>query len=60
MSISDGGAVNNLPVNVARHMGADIVIAVYLDTGKFDKKTLESAGRQSLAGMWGLWFPPMN
>ncbi len=39
---SDGGAVNNLPVNVARQMGADIVIAVYLDTGKFDKKTLES------------------
>src|ERR1700761_9101656 len=39
---SDGGAVNNLPVNVARAMGADIVIAVYLDTGPFDKKTLSS------------------
>src|SRR6267154_2339865 len=39
---SDGGAVNNLPVNVARAMGADIVIAVYLDTGPFDKKTLGS------------------
>jgi NTE family protein len=30
---SDGAAVNNLPVDVARSMGADIVIAVYLDTG---------------------------
>ncbi len=39
---SDGAAVNNLPVNVARAMGADIVIAVYLDTGPFDKKSLNS------------------
>ena len=30
---SDGAAVNNLPVDVARKMGAEIVIAVYLDTG---------------------------
>jgi NTE family protein len=39
---SDGAAVNNLPVDVARKMGADIVIAVYLDTGTFDRSTLES------------------
>jgi NTE family protein len=39
---SDGGAVNNLPVDVARAMGADIVIAVYLDTGLVDTKTLSS------------------
>jgi NTE family protein len=39
---SDGGAVNNLPVDVARTMGPDIVIAVYLDTGKFDTKDLDS------------------
>jgi NTE family protein len=39
---SDGAAVNNLPVDVARTMGADIVIAVYLDTGPFDKKSLSS------------------
>jgi NTE family protein len=39
---SDGAAVNNLPVDVARNMGADIVIAVYLDTGTFDRSTLES------------------
>jgi NTE family protein len=39
---SDGAAVNNLPVNVARQMGAEIVIAVYLDTGKFDRASLSS------------------
>jgi NTE family protein len=39
---SDGAAVNNLPVDVARKMGADIVIAVYLDTGTFNRSSLES------------------
>jgi NTE family protein len=39
---SDGAAVDNLPVDVARQMGADIVIAVYLDTGSFDAKGLNS------------------
>jgi NTE family protein len=39
---SDGGAVNNLPVNVARGMGAEVVIAVYLDTGPVDKTSLNS------------------
>src|ERR1700760_1736697 len=39
---TDGGAVNNLPVNVARAMGADIVIAVYLDTGPFNKQSASS------------------
>jgi NTE family protein len=45
---SDGAAVNNLPVNVAREMGAQIVIAVYLDTGAFNK-----AGLSSLVGVAG-------
>jgi len=39
---SDGAAVNNLPVNVARDMGAKIVIAVYLDTGPVDKESFNS------------------
>src|ERR1700727_407733 len=39
---SDGAAVDNLPVNVARAMGADIVIGVYLDTGPVDRKSLDS------------------
>jgi NTE family protein len=45
---SDGAAVNNLPVDVARKMGADVVIAVYLDTGTFNRSTL-----QSLVGVAG-------
>ena len=39
---SDGAAVNNFLVDVARSMGADIVIGVYLDTGSFDKKSVDS------------------
>ncbi|HMF64006.1 MAG TPA: patatin-like phospholipase family protein [Edaphobacter sp.] len=39
---SDGGAVNNLPVDVARAMGAQIVIAVYLDTGPTQVSSLNS------------------
>jgi NTE family protein len=41
---SDGAAVDNLPVDVAKAMGAQIIIAVYLDTGPFDPKTLSSLG----------------
>jgi NTE family protein len=39
---SDGAAVDNLPVDVARRMGADIVIAVYLDTGPFQRASVNS------------------
>jgi NTE family protein len=46
---TDGAAVDNLPVDVAKDMGADIIIAVYLDTGPVDPKTydtiLGAAGR---------------
>jgi NTE family protein len=41
---SDGGAVDNLPVDVAKKMGAQVIIAVYLDTGPFDPKSLSSLG----------------
>ena len=34
----DGGLVNNLPVDVARQMGADIVIAVHLALPRLDPK----------------------
>jgi len=41
----DGGLVDNLPVDVARQMGADIVIAVHLKTAALDPKTaLSSVG----------------
>ena len=39
---SDGAAVNNLPVDVARKMGADIVIAVHLETAPVTAKDLKS------------------
>lgn len=39
---TDGGALNNLPVDVAKAMGADIIIAVYLDQGAADLKTFNS------------------
>ena len=39
---SDGAAVDNLPVDVARQMGAQVVIASYLDSGPTDAATLTS------------------
>ena len=39
---SDGAAVDNLPVDVARSMGAQVVIASYLDSGPTDPATLTS------------------
>jgi NTE family protein len=39
---TDGAALDNLPVDVAKQMGADIIIAVYLDTGPVDPKTYDS------------------
>jgi NTE family protein len=39
---SDGAAVDNLPVDIAKEMGADIVIAVHLDLGPQDPKSIDS------------------
>ena len=38
----DGGITNNFPVDVARDMGADILIGVDLDTGLLEGSDLES------------------
>ena len=38
----DGGLVNNLPTDVARDMGADVVIAVHLETQAVEPKDLKS------------------
>ena len=38
----DGGLVNNLPTNVVRRMGADIVIAVHLKTSTPEAKNIRS------------------
>ncbi len=40
----DGGITNNFPVDVARSMGADILIGVDLDTGLLKGAELESIG----------------
>lgn len=42
MVLVDGGVVNNYPVNVARDMGADIVIGVDLNTGTITVDELRS------------------
>lgn len=39
---ADGALLNNLPTDVVRDMGADIVIGVHLTTGPVDPKTLRS------------------
>ncbi len=42
---ADGGLMNNLPVDVAQSMGADLTIAVHLQTAKLDPTaTLSSFG----------------
>ena len=38
----DGGVVNNYPVNVAREMGADIVIGVEVNSAHIDARALQS------------------
>jgi len=39
---SDGAVVDNLPVDVARSMGAEVIIASYLDSGPTDPASLTS------------------
>ncbi len=39
---SDGAAVDNLPVDVARSMGSDVIVASYLDSGPTDPASLSS------------------
>src|SRR6201997_5657319 len=42
---ADGGLIDNLPVDVARSMGADLTIAVHLESAKLDSSaTLSSFG----------------
>ena len=51
---ADGGLLNNIPINVAKEMGADVVIGVDLETAKLDPKaSLPSYGvlGQSLSVM---------
>jgi NTE family protein len=38
----DGGLMDNLPVDVVKKMGADVVIAIYLKTASFNAKETQS------------------
>ncbi|XP_023581263.1 patatin-like phospholipase domain-containing protein 7 [Trichechus manatus latirostris] len=50
--LMDGGYINNLPADVARSMGAKVVIAV--DVGSQDETDLTNYG-DALSGWWLLW-----
>ncbi|XP_036756594.2 patatin-like phospholipase domain-containing protein 7 isoform X2 [Manis pentadactyla] len=50
--LMDGGYINNLPADVARSMGAKVVIAV--DVGSRDETDLTNYG-DALSGWWLLW-----
>lgn len=50
--LGDGGLVNNLPVDVARRMGADVIIAVNIGT--------PLAGRDSLGTLLGITTQMVN
>lgn len=50
--LGDGGLVNNLPVDVARRMGADVVIAVNIGT--------PLAGRETLGSVLGITTQMVN
>lgn len=52
--LSDGGLVDNIPTDVARDMGAEVVIAVNAGTPLLNREELQSVGgvlRQSIAVM---------
>lgn len=50
--LGDGGLVNNLPIDVARRMGADVVIAVNIGT--------PLAGRETLGSLLGITTQMVN
>ena len=51
----DGGMLNNLPVDVCRDMGADIVIAIDLNQGDPQpRKKIDVSSLSGLAGLLGL------
>ena len=52
----DGGLVNNLPTDVVKEMGADIVIAVHLETAPSKRKIL-SLFSVCLTNPCGWWWP---
>src|SRR5574344_906911 len=63
MTLVDGGMLNNLPVDVAKQMGADIVIAIDLTVNKRLDKTGETADTDEFTGednLLGTFFQKFN
>jgi NTE family protein len=46
----DGGLVGNLPTDVVRQMGADIVVGIHLETAPANEKDIQSLFRFSVLG----------
>jgi NTE family protein len=51
--LTDGGMTNNLPVDVVRRMGADVVIAIDLTQNKPDDEEAPSAEVGDARGLFG-------
>jgi len=54
MNLVDGGMVNNLPVDVVRAMGADIVIAIDLQQKEPRERTKNYKFAQTIGGLLGV------
>lgn len=52
-TLVDGGMINNLPVDVVRAMGADVVIAIDLETADLDESDSDFSLKETL-GIGGL------
>ena len=51
--------MDNLPVDVAQSMGADLTLAVHLETAKLDPTaTCPPSECWAVPSVW--WLPPMN
>lgn len=55
MNLIDGGILNNLPVDVARRMGADIVIAIDLEQATKSTRNFSLKGTLGIGG-FANWF----
>ena len=55
----DGGQLDNLPTDVVRNMGADVVIAIHLQISKASARDIPSA-LQCWAAPWNSLLPRPN
>lgn len=55
-TLVDGGVLNNLPVDVCRAMGADVIIAIDLTQNKHERVKREIKARKTLTGRVYQWL----